>query len=44
MSDDKNDHWFVQVLKILGILVAAIVLVAVLGFGLLVGLCKFGSR
>jgi hypothetical protein len=37
-------EWVVQVLKVLGITVAAIVLLAVLAFGLLVGFCALSSR
>lgn len=37
-------EWVVQFLKILGITVAGIVLLAVIAFGLLVGFCALSSR
>jgi hypothetical protein len=44
-SDNNGKYeWVLQVLKVLGITVAAIVLLVVLAFGLLVGFCALSSR
>jgi len=43
MSEDKND-WLKQLLKAIGIVIAVLLLVVVLGFGLLVGFCALAGR
>jgi hypothetical protein len=43
MSEDKND-WWKQLLKVLGITIAGLLLIVVLGFGLLVGFCALSAR
>jgi hypothetical protein len=43
MSDDSKKI-LLQILKAIGILIAVLLLLIVLGFGLLVGFCALGSR
>jgi hypothetical protein len=41
---EQNKNLLKQLLKVLGIIVAVVLLVIVIGFGLLVGFCALGSR
>ena len=42
-KDDKND-WLRITLKVIGIAVVVVLALIVVGFGLLVGICRFGGR
>jgi len=44
MSNENNDKWWKPWLKALGVFVAVLLLLAVVGFGLLFGFCALGSK
>jgi hypothetical protein len=45
MSDESNNNWLKQLLKAMGIVAVIFLVIAVIGFGLLVGACGFlGKR
>lgn len=44
MLDEKQSSWPKQLLKALGIVAVVLLVIAILGFGLLVGVCTLSGK